>query len=105
MSLGDQTLIDAIKGSNVYCFWSKGHVMVHVSFRNSSPEHVTLSVEPHYKVKRGAWHGSGLTNWQSIGINGGAFRAVFIDAGAPDGVPKNWPIAICNPDLSDIESG
>ena len=50
-------------------------------------------------------HGNGFTNWQQVGINGRAFRAVFIDAKAPDGTPKNSPIVMCGPDLQDEKSG
>jgi hypothetical protein len=105
LALGDSNLIKLLSASNVYCFWSKGHVIVHITFRNHSVEHVTLSVEPKYTIRNGGTHGNGITNWQSVGINASAFRAVFLDAKAPDGVPKNSPIGSCRPDLADIESG
>jgi hypothetical protein len=105
LALGDAGLIKAISASNVYCFWSKGHVIVHISFRNHSIAHVTLHVEPKYTIRNGGTHGNGITNWQSVGIDGRAFRAVFLDAKSPDGVPKNSPIATCQPDLAMIEAG
>jgi hypothetical protein len=104
--VGDKNLVRLLNASNVYCFWNrKGHVIVHITFRNHAVEHVTLTVEPRYTIRNGGTHGSGITNWKSIGINASAFRAVFIDAGAPDGVPKNSPIGSCRPDLQDEKSG
>jgi hypothetical protein len=106
LALGDSNLIRLLSASNVYCFWNnKGHVIVHITFRNHSIEHVTLHVEPKYTIRNGGTHGNGITNWQSVGINASAFRAVFLDAKAPDGVPKNSPIGSCRPDLADIQSG
>ncbi len=105
-SLGDSNLIRLLSASNVYCFWNnKGHVIVHITFRNHAVEHVTLHVEPKYTIRNGGTHGNGITNWQSVAIDAKAFRAVFLDAKAPDGVPKNSPIGSCRPDLADIESG
>lgn len=105
LALGDSGLINAVSASNVYCFWSEGHVIVHMSFRNHSIAHVTLHVEPKYTIKNGGTHGNGITNWQSVGIDGHAFRAVFMDAKSPDGVPKNSRIGACQPDLAMIEAG
>lgn len=94
-----------MSASNVFCVWSKGHVLVHISFRNRAVEHVTLHVYPRYTIRNGGMHGDGFTNVKSVGINASAFRAVYIDAGAPDGVPKNSPIGTCRPYLSDEKSG
>ena len=105
LTLGDAALIKALSASNVYCFWSKGHVIVHITFRNHSIAHVTLTIEPKYTIRNGGTHGNGLTNWQDFGIDGNAFRAVFIDAKAPDGIPKNAPIGACQPDLIQIKAG
>ena len=103
--VGDANLVRLLKASNVYCFWRKGHVIVHITFRNHAVEHVTLSVEPRYTIRNGGTHGDGISNIQSIGLNASAFRAVFIDAKAPDGVPKNSPIGTCRPYLFDEKSG
>jgi hypothetical protein len=103
--IGDKNLVRLLSASNVYCYWSKGHVFIHISFRNHAVEHVTLTVEPKYTIRNGGQHGSGFTNFKSIGINASAFRAVFIDAGAPDGVPRNSPIGSCRPDLQNEQSG
>jgi hypothetical protein len=104
--IGDKGLVRLLSASNVYCFWNnKGHVIVHITFRNHAVAHVTLTVEPRYTIRNGGTHGNGFTNWQYIGINAGAFRAVFIDAKAPDGVPKNSPIGSCRPDLQDEKAG
>ena len=102
----DGSLVRLLSTSNVWCAWNKNnHVIVHVSFRNHAVEHVTLSVDPAYTIKNGGTHGDGITNLQSIGINGNAFRAVFIDAGKPDGVPAKSPIGVCKPHLFDEKSG
>ena len=105
LALGDSDLIRLLSASNVYCFWRKGHVIVHISFRNHAIAHVTLTIEPKYTIRYGGTHGNGLTNWQDVGINARGFRAVFLDAKAPDGVPKNSTISSCAPDLIDIKAG
>jgi hypothetical protein len=104
-ALGDDNLVRLLTTSSVFCVWSKGHVLVHVSFRNRAVEHVTLHVIPRYTIRNGGTHGDGITNIKSVGINARAFRAVYIDAGAPDGVPKNSPIGKCRPYLWDEKSG
>jgi hypothetical protein len=78
---------------------------VHVSFRNHSIAHATLHVEPKYTIRNGGTHGNGITNWQDVGIDGNAFRAVFLDAKSPDGIPKNSPIGVCRPNLAMIDAG
>jgi hypothetical protein len=94
-----------LKASNVFCFWKKDHVMVHVNLKNRAVEHITATVKPRYFIARGGEHGSGFTSAKDFGFDAGEFRALFIDAGKPDGVPPGSTIGRCAPYLYLIKSG
>jgi hypothetical protein len=94
-----------MRASNVFCFWKKDHVIVHVNLKNGAVEHVTATVKPRYYIARGGEHGSGFTSSKDYGFDGGEFRTIFIDAGKPEGVPPGSKIARCAPYLYLIKSG
>jgi hypothetical protein len=98
-------LVARVSGRNVFCVWSKDHVMVHISFRNRAIAHLTLHVMPKYKIREGGQHGSGLGSLEDIGVDGKAFRSVWIDAGKPKGVPAKSPISSCEPYLFSLQTG
>jgi hypothetical protein len=102
---GDQELIDNLHASNVWCAWDKDHVIVHISFRNRENAHVTVTVQPSYRIVNGGKHGSGLTSLKDVGIDAGAFRSWFGDAGKPKGVKAKTPISKCEPSLYSIKTG
>lgn len=94
-----------MRASNVFCYWKKDHVIVHVNLKNTGAEHVTANVKPRYFIARGGEHGSGLTSGKDYGFDGGEFRALYVDAGKPDGVRPGSKIARCAPYLFTIKSG
>ena len=55
--------------------------------------------------RSGGEHGSSLTGSKDYGIDSGAFRSLWIDAGHPKGVAAKTPIARCAPYLFLIKSG
>jgi hypothetical protein len=104
LAQGDQ-LAKYMRASDVFCYWKKDHVIAHVNLKNTGAEHVTANVKPRYSIARGGEHGSGLTSGKDYGFDGGEFRALFVDAGKPDGVKPGAKIARCAPYLFTIKSG
>ncbi len=99
------SLTKYMRWSNVFCVWSKDHVLVHVSGKNTSAEHVTVTIAPKYTIARGGAHGDGAGSWQDKGFDAGGFRSLWLDAGKPKGVAPKSPIAKCEPYLWSIKSG
>jgi hypothetical protein len=99
------SLTKYMRWSNVWCVWRGDHVIVHVSAKNTSAEHVTASIKPRYYIARGGVHGDGVTSVQDKGFDSGEFRSLWLDAGKPKGVPPRAPISRCAPYLFLIKSG
>jgi hypothetical protein len=100
-----QDLSKYMRWSNVWCVWRGDHIIVHVSAKNTSSEHVTASIKPRYYIARGGAHGDGLTSVQDKGFDAGEFRSLWLDAGKPKGVAAHTPISRCAPYLFMIKSG
>lgn len=94
-----------MRWSNVFCYWAKDHVIVHVSGKNTSAEHVTAHISPRYYIARGGVHGDGFGDSQGKGFDAGGFRSLWLDAGKPKGVKPGSQISKCAPELQSIESG
>jgi hypothetical protein len=103
--LADNDLAKFMRWSNVWCVWRGDHVIVHVSAKNTSSEHVTTHIKPRYYIARGGAHGDGLTSVQDKGFDAGEFRGLWLDAGKPKGVAAHTRISRCAPYLFLIESG
>jgi hypothetical protein len=94
-----------MRWSNVWCVWRGDHVIVHVSAKNTSSEHVTATIKPRYYIARGGAHGDGLLSAQDKGFDAGEFRSLWLDAGNPKGVAAHTLISRCAPYLFSIKSG
>jgi hypothetical protein len=94
-----------MRWNNIWCVWRGDHVIVHVSAKNTSAEHVTATIRPRYVIARGGVHGDGFSNAQDKGFDAGEFRSLWLDAGKPKGVAAHSPIARCAPYLFLIKSG
>jgi hypothetical protein len=104
LAQGD-SLTKYMRWSNVWCVWQGDHVIVHVSAKNTSAEHVTASIKPRYYIARGGVHGDGVLSIEDKGFDAGEFRSLWLDAGKPKGVPAKTPISRCAPYLFSIKSG
>ena len=94
-----------IRTSNVWCAWSNdGHVIVHVTMRNGSAEHVTVNWYPRYAIRAGGIHGDGFSSAGSNGFDSGETRSLNSKQ-SPKGVPKFTRISFCRPHFQMIESG
>ena len=92
------------RADRVWCAWQGENVIIHVRFRNTSIEHLTIGWHPSYVIRGGGAHGEGLTSIQSSGVNAHASRGVFIKQ-KPKGVPAGSAISECKPSYSTVESG
>jgi hypothetical protein len=94
-----------ISTTNVWCAWSNdGHVIVHVTMKNRSIEHVTVNWYPRYAIRGGGIHGDGFSSAESNGFDKGETRSLHSKQ-SPKGAPKFTRIAWCRPHFQMIESG
>jgi hypothetical protein len=84
--------------------WDGDEVRVTLTVKNRSSAHVTIQVEPHYRIKNGGLHGAGITNWESIGVDAGAVRK-WSGAKAPAGIKRGAKITSCAPEIESVEAG
>jgi hypothetical protein len=104
----DSGLVKRMTYRGAWCAWRKSdkHVIVHVSMKNKSVEHVTATILPRYYIARGGVHGdSPFSASQDKGFDSGEFRSLWLDAGAPKGVRPMAPISKCAPVLYQVKSG
>lgn len=97
-------LVRYVRADRVWCAWQGDNVIIHVRFRNTSVEHLTITWHPSYIVRGGGLHGSGFSSLQDSGINAHASRGVFIKQ-SPKGVPAGSPLATCKPSFFAVKSG
>jgi len=97
-------LVRYVKADRVWCAWQGDNVIIHVRFRNSSVEHLTISWHPSYVIRGGGAHGEGLSSLQDSGVNAHASRGVYVKQ-QPKGVPPGSPISSCKPSYYLVESG
>lgn len=102
---GDKEAIAKLKASSVFCRWIKGHVYLHISFRNRLGAHITVHVQPNYRLANAGLHGDGLGSQKDFGIDPGAFRAVYEDLGTPEGVSGHPRITVCGPEINGVDLG
>lgn len=97
-------MVKYVKADNVWCAWQGDNVIIHVRFRNTSIEHLTISWHPSYVVGGGGAHGEGMSSMQSSGVNAHASRGVYVKQ-KPKGVPAGSSLASCKPSFSSVKSG
>lgn len=101
---GCGSMVKYVRADRVWCAWQGDNVIIHVRFRNSSVEHITIHWHPSYTIKGGGSHGEGLSSLQDSGVNAHASRGVFVKQ-KPKGVPAGTPIGVCKPSYQSVESG
>jgi hypothetical protein len=102
--LDQADLAKYIRTSNVWCGWKDGKVVVHVTMRNDSAEHVTIYWNPRYTIRAGGIHGDGLTAAEDDGFDSGETRSLISEQ-QPKGVAAGKPLASCSPHFEMINSG
>lgn len=97
-------MVRYVRADRVWCAWQGDNVIIHVRFRNTSVEHITISWHPSYTIRGGGPHGDGFSSIQESGISAHASRGVYVMQ-QPKGVPKGTPIGVCKPSFFNVESG
>jgi hypothetical protein len=97
-------MIKYVKADRVWCAWQGDSVIVHVRFRNTSVEKVTIHWHPSYVIRNGGAHGEGWGSLQDHGVEAHAARGVYVKQ-EPEGVPPGSPLSKCKPSYSLVESG
>jgi hypothetical protein len=93
-----------VKTSNVWCAWQDGKVLIHVTMRNTSVEHLTVNWHPSYTIRGGGAHGEGFSSVQSNGFDSGELRQLVAKQD-PKGVRDGARLGVCKPSFQTIESG
>ena len=101
---GCGNLVKYVKADRVWCAWQGDDVIIHVRFRNSSVEHLTITWHPSYVIRGGGAHGEGFSSLQDSGVNAHASRGVYVKQ-QPKGVAAGSPLAACKPSFYSVESG
>jgi hypothetical protein len=102
-SAGDLDACRAVKASKVSCQWQGDNVHMSVTFRNTFSAHVTVHMDPIYKLQNAGLHGNGLTSTKDVGLDPGELRTVTVDEN-PAGVDAQPAITMCGPKV-DVLSG
>lgn len=97
-------MVKYVKADRVWCAWQGDNVIIHVRFRNTSVEHITIHWHPSYTIRGGGAHGEGMSSLQDSGVNAHASRGVFVKQ-KPKGVPVGTPVGVCKPSFSSVQSG
>ena len=97
-------MVKYVRADSAWCAWQGDNVIIHVRFRNTSVEHLTVSWHPSYVIRGGGSHGDGLSSVQDSGINAHASRGVYVKQ-KPKGVPAGSAIATCKPSFFNVKSG
>lgn len=102
---GDKEGLAKLRSSGVWCRWVGDHVELRIAFRNRLSAHVTVHIQPNYRLANAGLHGDGLTSQKDVGIDAGTFRAWFADLGAPDGITGHPTITTCAPEINGVDLG
>jgi hypothetical protein len=97
-------LADSIDVDQVWCQWSGGHVFLHVRFHNTSVEDLSVEYNTRYQIENGGTHGDSFENEQTTNVDGGLYRVLTVDAGAPDGVSAGAAIGDCEPEMKSVDT-
>jgi hypothetical protein len=99
---GDDDLVDALRGSNVWCKWNLDRVAVHIRLSNTSDNDIAATIKTSYWVRDYGRHGSSLHALKTVEIEAHTTAEWTGDAGRPDDVPAGAPIEKCGPSLYAI---
>jgi hypothetical protein len=102
---GDKQALAKLKTAGVWCRWVGDHVQMRIEFRNRLAAHITVHVQPNYRLANAGLHGDGLSSQQDVGIDAGKFRAWFGDLGSPDGISGHPAITTCAPEINGVDLG
>jgi hypothetical protein len=101
-SSGDLEACQKLRVTKVTCQWIEDKVHMKATFKNGLNAHVTVHLEPRYRLKNAGEHGEGLTNFEDVGIDALATRTWEKDLD-PAGVDGQPAITACTPTLEVLQ--
>jgi hypothetical protein len=101
-SAGDEDACNALRVTKVTCQWQDDHVHMTVVFHNKFGAHVTVYMNPIYKLKNAGLHGDGITATQDVGLDAGEVRTYETDQ-EPKGVTGTPAITLCRPKVDTLQ--
>jgi hypothetical protein len=102
---GDKEAQGLLRTSNMWCRWNGEEVELGATFRNGSAAHVTVQVQPNYRLSRAGLHGDGMMSRKDIGIDADATRVWTAKLGKPQGVSGRPTITECAPEIMAVDLG
>jgi hypothetical protein len=102
---GDKEAIRRVKFTHYWCRWNDGQVEVHVVVKNPLAAHITIHIQPNYRLKDAGLHGDGSGSVQDIGVNAHATRYWSKRIGSAEGVDGTPKITVCGPEINGIDLG
>lgn len=102
---GDSEARRLLDSTAVWCRWSGDEVEMGATFTNGLAAHITVHVQPNYRLLRAGLHGDGLGSIKDVGIDANATRRWTAKLGRPEGVGGQPPISECAPEINSIELG
>jgi hypothetical protein len=88
-----------------WCAWDDDQVRVHVTVHNPMAAHITVHLQPNYRLRDAGLHGDGLTSQEDIGVDAKSKRVWETTLGHPEGVDGNPAISECSPEVNSVELG
>jgi hypothetical protein len=101
-SAGDKSACRAIRAPKVTCQWFDDKVHMSVRFKNTFGAHVTVHMDPIYKLKNAGLHGNGLLTVKDVGLDPGEVRTYETDLD-PKGVSGQPRITLCRPGVDVLQ--
>ena len=102
---GDKQAIRRVKFTHYWCRWNDGEVEVHAVVKNPMAAHITIHLQPNYRLRDAGLHGDGSGSVQDIGVNAHATRYWSKRVGSAQGVSGSPKITVCGPELNGIDLG
>ena len=99
-SAGDSDACKALTVSDVKCEWVGTAMRLSATLHNGLNAHVTVHIEPVYKLENAGEHGTGLANFKDVGIAAHGEREWSGSLGEPAGVSGQPRITACAPRLA-----
>jgi hypothetical protein len=102
---GDAEARANMQVTRVWCRWSGEEVEIGATFHNGMATHVTVHVQPNYRLLKAGLHGDGLTSDKDVGVDAGATRVWSEKIGNPDNVDGSPRITSCEPEINSVDLG
>lgn len=102
---GDAEARRNMKITNVWCRWNGDEVEIGATLHNTMATHVTVHIQPNYRLKRAGLHGDGVGSLKDAGVDADQTRVWSEKIGNPDNVDGKPAITECAPELMEVELG